>query len=452
MQLRFTFPETFSGVPAKSEYGIHYRPRRKHIIRQRSAVIDPLLAIRAKRAWNALKPADKTLIQPSLDAAHAELQTILDTGQAAPTSSKRELLFVNSTLLNDTATMVKAATAAVAQSAHLGCDVPIDINGELLGFGKYQILDPGWIEAAVVWLENFYATPPPFGDTDPIPLGLPDNVTLALSGDWGTGTFDNPSNPSLKIANLIAALQPDVTVHLGDVYYAGSASQETNNLVTPWPSGVAATLTLNSNHEMYPVAQHYFGTALASPKFAMQGGRSIFLLENSNWIVVGLDTAYFSDKVSLYMHGTIDPTQTAMLARVAAKGKKVILLSHHNALCEDGSQDQYTSALFNSVINAMGGVKPAFWYWGHVHCAAVYKTSAAQGVACRCIGHGALPWGKASALASPNVEWYEYRLAGDHNDPVRVYNGFATLTLDGSSATETFYDETGGKAWTSTAS
>ena len=28
----------------------------------------------------------------------------------------------------------------------------------------------------------------------------------------------------------------------------------------------------------------------------------------------------------------------------------------------------------------------------------------------------------------------------------------ATLTLDGSSATETFYDETGGKAWTSPAS
>jgi hypothetical protein len=47
------------------------------------------------------------------------------------------------------------------------------------------------------------------------------------------------------------------------------------------------------------------------------------------------------------------------------------------------------------------------------------------------------------------VVWYEKRLANDPDVPQRVFNGFATLRLDGPNIQETFYDENGGVAWAS---
>jgi hypothetical protein len=93
---------------------------------------------------------------------------------------------------------------------------------------------------------------------------------------------------------------------------------------------------------------------------------------------------------------------------------------------------------------------PAYWYWGHVHVAAVYKPFDVAGVRCRCCGHGAWPWGHASDLAnSQNVEWYESRSALDPDISQRVFNGFAILNIDGPNIQEVFYDENGGIAWSS---
>jgi hypothetical protein len=43
--------------------------------------------------------------------------------------------------------------------------------------------------------------------------------------------------------------------------------------------------------------------------------------------------------------------------------------------------------------------------------------------------------------------WFENRTASDPDIPVRVYNGFAILELNGPNLTEKFYDETGAVAW-----
>jgi hypothetical protein len=50
-------------------------------------------------------------------------------------------------------------------------------------------------------------------------------------------------------------------------------------------------------------------------------------------------------------------------------------------------------------------------------------------------------------LASPNVAWFEQRNAGDPDDNLRVFNGFAFLQLSGAGLKETLYDENGGVAW-----
>jgi hypothetical protein len=217
-----------------------------------------------------------------------------------------------------------------------------------------------------------------------------------------------------------------------------------------WPQGVAGSFALNSNHEMYSGAKPYFG-AIGAPPFGKQNGCSYFALENTDWVIVGLDSAYFSSEAGLYMDGSLSPAggtaQVQFLQQQVAKGKRVILLTHHNGLAEDGSS---TTNLWSQVMSGFANnAGPAYWYWGHKHMAVVYKAQG-NGTLCRCCGHGALPWGEATELVGKaNVAWFERRSASDSDIPKRVLNGFALLSLDGPNIQEAFYDENGGVAWKS---
>jgi hypothetical protein len=157
----------------------------------------------------------------------------------------------------------------------------------------------------------------------------------------------------------------------------------------------------------------------------------------------------------MYTDGALNPAngptvQVDFLKAQVAKNKNVLVLTHHNGLSVDGTT---TNTLWTQVMSAFdAGSGPAYWYWGHAHAAAVYKPTAPANVLCRCCGHGALPWGQASLLANSNsVAWYENRSAHDPDIPQRVLNGFAVLQFSGPNLTETFYDENGGVAWTSSA-
>ena len=313
----------------------------------------------------------------------------------------------------------------------------------MASFGKYEQLDPGWAEAFAVFLESFITGKHPFM-ADPITVPMPDPVRIGLAGDWGTGNWRTSPNPapSTDVANHMGLLRTGVTIHLGDVYYAGTSDQEKHQLVKLWPQGVTASLALNSNHEMYSGAKPYFD-AIAAPPFGKQNGCSFFALENNNWVIVGLDSAYFSPEDGLYMDGSLSPaggsTQVQFLQQQVAKGKKVIVLTHHNGLSEDGSS---TTNLWSQVMSGFANNSgPAYWYWGHKHMAVVYKAQG-NGTLCRCCGHGGLPWGRASELAGkPNVEWFEQRSANDPDNPKRVLDGFAVLSLNGPNIQETFYDQ-----------
>ena len=155
------------------------------------------------------------------------------------------------------------------------------------------------------------------------------------------------------------------------------------------------------------------------------------------------------------MDGSLgDNAQLPFLRGLARKGKKVVLLTHHNGLPEAGvdkTPPQEPLKLFTEVMSAFVGVSPpAYWYWGHVHAGVAYKAMVDNGgLLCRCVGHGALPWGLASDLQeSSEVQWFERCNAGDPDDTLRVFNGFVFLQFDGANVTEAFYDETGRVAWT----
>src|SRR5262249_36215553 len=84
----------------------------------------------------------------------------------------------------------------------------------------------------------------------------------------------------------------------------------------------------------------------------------------------------------------------------------------------------------------------------HVHVRAVYRAQGVGGVTihARCCGHSCIPWGIATELQGPNVVWFEQQVLGPGPNYF-VTNGYATLALNGTSATEAFHNQTGQQSW-----
>jgi hypothetical protein len=405
--------------------------------------IDPVISSRINAAWVKLTSAQQAQLAPAISQANQQAVTVAQTGQApAAQAASHNLMLAQSALSNDQDNVVNSLEAGVVMD--------VGPDGVIWGTGKYQQLDPGWAEAFAVYLETFFTGKHAF-IANPATIAIPDTLRIGIAGDWGTGDWRTSSNPapSTDVASHLAFLQPDITIHLGDVYYAGTSDQEQHQLINLWPKGAIGALALNSNHEMYSGANPYF-QAIAGAPFGMQNGCSYFALENTNWVIVALDSAYFSPEAGLYMDGSLGPaggTQVMFLQSQVAKGKKVIVLTHHNGLAEDG---QSATGLWSEVMSGFAaGAGPTLWYWGHAHAAAVYTPYGPANVPSRCCGHGALPWGQATSLANSSVEWFETRSANDPDIPQRVLNGFAVLSLNGPNVQETFYDENGGVAWQS---
>jgi hypothetical protein len=208
----------------------------------------------------------------------------------------------------------------VVSSLEAGVVLDVGTDGLISGTGKYQQLDPGWLEAYAASLESLIGGKHPFM-AEPQVVPIPDTVTIALAGDWGTGDWRTATNPapSTDARTHMAFPEPDIPVHLGDVYYAGTSDQEQHLLVKLSPSGSKGSFALNSDHEMYSGAKPYF-QAIANPPFAQQGGTSYFGLENNNWVIVGLDSAHFADELSLYKEGALAHRRDDAASVSAANG------------------------------------------------------------------------------------------------------------------------------------
>jgi hypothetical protein len=406
---------------------------------------DELIA-RMKKAWANLPDQTQAQLKPFIEEANKQFGNFLATG-TPPDHRVNKILRMKSYLTDDWDGHTDQLDQVVASQALV---ITVDPEGEILGTGKYQLLDPLWeLVSGTVWLENLLHKHP-FPPGEPKPIQIPDQVTIAMAGDFGTGNFGASDSPSTKISKFIPTLKPDFTIHLGDVYYAGTSGEEQNKLITFWPQGSLGSFTLNSNHEMYSGGGPYFDEAVGGPVFnKLQSPFSFFALENSNWIIVGLDSAYNAGELSLYMNGSLgNNAQLPFLQQMAQRGKQLIILTHHNGLPTSGVQPNPPLTLYTEVMGAFAnGSAPAYWYWGHQHVGAVYKPLP-NGTLGRCLGHAALPWGFSSNLqTSMQVEWFETRNAQDPDDRLRVLNGFVLLELNGKNLAERFYDENGNIAW-----
>jgi len=257
------------------------------------------LVARLRTAWNNLPPGTQDQLKPILDEAHQQVANLVATG-TPPSHDLHTLLRIKSYLTGDwdnhLAKIGQPLNNAVAQPlaeplALAAIAVTVGPEGDIIGFGKYQSLDPRWeLVVGIVLFENLLHKHPFPSGMPPI-LPLADTATFVLVGDYGTGNFGSDDSASTKISKFIPTLNPDYTIHLGDVYYAGTKPEETQNLLAFWTKGSKGAFTLNSNHEMYSGGGPYFNTTVGSPTFnSLQSPWSFFALENTDWIIVGLDS------------------------------------------------------------------------------------------------------------------------------------------------------------------
>ena len=313
----------------------------------------------------------------------------------------------------------------------------------------------------------------PLGD-DSLIGGPPDpngEVRISVAGDWGAGTDE-----ASELARHMMRSHPHYTIHLGDIYYVGDATEVKENclgIADPrhsfppgvWPVGSVGTFALNGNHEMYALGHGYFDVFLPmlgmrpSPGRAPTGQRaSFFCLRNENWLIVALDTGYNSIGIpGLEIFYPPDSRLPAPLIRWVWEQVKplvdhrgVILLSHHQYISVFDKQYPTPAEQLRDVFD-----RPVLWLWGHEHRMAVYGKYRLHGgleAYGRCLGHGGMPvlLNPAGNLPTWPMVLYDNRTY-HFDEPITVgYNGFANLTFTGNRLTIDYRDVTNSQVMTET--
>ena len=270
----------------------------------------------------------------------------------------------------------------------------------------------GWVRSLFDHIDQTQWHPilrPPDDSVEP----LPDKARIAVLGDWGTNLYGAP----ISAASIRRRPEFEVLLHLGDIYYSGTKAESRKRFLDVWPTDAGRiSRALNGNHEMYSGGYAYFDDIL--PLFQQRS--SYFALQNTNWLLVGLDTAHTEH--------ALDTKQVAWLYSVVHNGgqRKLILFSHHQPFSRLDKQGPLLQAalgdlLYRKAITA--------WYWGHEHDCILYDRDATFGLLGRCIGHGGIPSPRKPEAVNASADRSLYgvswkRLSASREAP-------ACLVLDG---------------------
>lgn len=256
----------------------------------------------------------------------------------------------------------------------------------------------------------------------------------------------------------VAALKPDVLIHLGDVYYAGTHNEEQANFLDICRKLLGPNIpifTLCGNHDMYSGGEGYYWLV---DQLGQQA--SYFCLQNDNWQFLAMDTGHNDHDpltVATNMTGLVTDGSWAeenwLLDKInLAKGRRIVLLSHHQLFSPfgpvgsvDGKPYAYNPNLrstFQAVTNQV-----EWWFWGHEHTLAIFDPymGLKRG---RCVGASAVPvfTDQQSYTNASGLETYGgaglpvWNTKGQLGNNGTSYNNcFAVMTLNGSSANVDHY-------------
>ena len=300
------------------------------------------------------------------------------------------------------------------------------------------------------------------GHYDLAPLAAADgSIRIALAGDWGSGT-----DVSHRVTTSMVSASPELTIHLGDIYYVGTEDEVKQNCLgvsgkytgVEWLHGTKGSFALNGNHEMYSGGHGYFDFFLPTLGIPtsqdMQQLASYFCLETPVWRILGIDTGYNSD--TLAGHAELEPELLHWLESIidpVKNRKPTILLSHHQWFSgfNDGSYNTPANQIAPFFQN-----QEIVWLWAHEHRLAIYNkfispTSSMVAYA-RCIGHGGLPVqmpesGYPNNSTNQKVEYWDGNTA---THPERFHkltdgtivgtNGYALMTIQHATLTLEYFD------------
>jgi hypothetical protein len=127
--------------------------------------------------------------------------------------------------------------------------------------------DSGWVKTLTEYVGYFG----PWGTPAAIPyiragavgnrvITTPADPVIGVIGDWGTG-----GDRARAILEQIKGMKPDILVHLGDVYYSGTATEYQENFISvvddvfDRESTNLPVFTLAGNHDMYSGGKGYYG-------------------------------------------------------------------------------------------------------------------------------------------------------------------------------------------------
>lgn len=334
---------------------------------------------------------------------------------------------------------------------------------------KFSECDAQWIETLNAYVQYFGPT----GGLRPIPyvragtigdhvIDMKPGARVALIGDWGTG-----SASAVKLLTAVKQQNPDIVIHLGDIYYSGTDTecdtyflQIVNDVLDRGRSKIPV-FTLAGNHDMYSGGSGFYPLLGKLNDTPQRQPASFFCLRatDASWQFLGMDTGlhdhdpFHVSDVLTYLEKDEEDWHDARIGEFAGR---TILLSHHqlfSAFSQIGPKDAKGNsnpcnplllASFNRFRSTAGG-RLAAWFWGHEHNQCIYKPYAGLDYG-RCIGHGAIP-----VFASDNP----YRAIANMADPPQlvpktqlacpgdVYaHGYAMIALDAGAAAVHYFQDT----------
>jgi hypothetical protein len=310
--------------------------------------------------------------------------------------------------------------------------------------------DPLWAETVARYLAYFTkdqgSIPYRSGGDYVLDVKLPERATVALIGDWGTGT---PTAAGLLAQ--VARKRPDLVLHLGDIYYSGTQAEVQARFLDLCRQAFGDTpvFSLSGNHDMYSGGAGYYWLVDQLGQKA-----SYFCVRHQAWQLLALDTGvhdfnpftvnsnvtYLTDEELRWHREKIQQGNDA--------GLKTVLLSHHQLFSayEPIGGGAVNNLLLGQFRDVLGSV--AAWFWGHEHRLDIYAPylGLERG---RCLGCSAIP---EFVRADYYTAKFDVPLLPDPANQGRpvmlgdngtVYNhAYAILSLNGRQAQVSYYQDT----------
>ncbi len=313
-------------------------------------------------------------------------------------------------------------------------------------FRKFGPCDAGWVESVISKGLSLLHSRPKFVDGRAPEVEIAGDARLVVVGDWGTGLTWAQAVGREMAKHVDAAKKEGREVHVlhvGDVYYSGWKEEYRSRFLPFWPvqpgDEDVASWALNGNHDMYSGGHGYFGYLLRDPRFARQNGSSYFCLQNGDWQLLGLDSAYRDEDLAGEQGEWVAKKQMA-------SDRKTMLLTHHEPFSAYAALERPPPLL--------GRLEKAFevrpidaWLWGHEHLACVYQPQPRPYLRFgSCIGHGGVPaLLERAEKPHPEVSWRAREHRKIFENLWQLF-GFAVLDLDGPGIDVAYYDQNGGEA------